>query len=223
MAHTNFEPLSGDDGLNEVACVCIGAGRFLRAVLIPAIEASAMGTTILAQPRGTSFVRSVQATNGSYEVDTVNFDGSVVTTRHSVAAVGTLGTPEGLKAFLALPARLPKLKIVGVGVTEAGVALGSDAMRALALFLAACGAAGRGALSIINTDNVPGNGDAVRRFCLEALPADRPGARLYVAEMVTFHNTMVDRITAHRPGDPLVPSAELLPPKALVIEDLEGV
>ena len=38
---------------------------------------------------------------------------------------------------------------------------------------------------------------------------------------VTFHNTMVDRITSHRDGDEIVPRAEPLPSKALVIEDLD--
>lgn len=46
----------------------------------------------------------------------------------------------------------------------------------------------------------------------------------YLDEVVVCHNTMVDRITAQRPGsDGDVPRAEPLPAKALVIEDLKGV
>ena len=44
----------------------------------------------------------------------------------------------------------------------------------------------------------------------------------WMCETVTFHNTMVDRITAHREGDSNVPKAEPLPSKALVIEDLNS-
>jgi hypothetical protein len=45
----------------------------------------------------------------------------------------------------------------------------------------------------------------------------------YLNTQVHFHNTMVDRITAHRAGDTIVPLAEPLPSKALVIEDLHQV
>lgn len=44
----------------------------------------------------------------------------------------------------------------------------------------------------------------------------------WLKEGVTFHNTMVDCITAHRDGDTIVPKTEPLPSKALVIEDLKG-
>lgn len=42
----------------------------------------------------------------------------------------------------------------------------------------------------------------------------------WMNEYVTFHNTMVDRITSYRDNEPNVPRAEPLPSKALVIEDL---
>jgi hypothetical protein len=43
----------------------------------------------------------------------------------------------------------------------------------------------------------------------------------WLEERVSFHTTMVDRITSQRAGDPDVPRAEPLPKKALVIEDLK--
>lgn len=65
------------------------------------------------------------------------------------------------------------------------------------------------------------------RFVLEASwsgkPADVSAFERYLNEKVHFHNTMVDRLTSHRPGNVLVPSTEPCPRKALVIEDLHGV
>lgn len=54
-------------------------------------------------------------------------------------------------------------------------------------------------------------------------PTDSAAFERYLASKVHFHNTMVDRLTNHRPGNPLVPSTEPRPRKALVIEDLHGV
>lgn len=54
-------------------------------------------------------------------------------------------------------------------------------------------------------------------------PADATLFERFLDTNVHFHNTMVDRLTNHRPGHPLVPSTEPRPRKALVIEDLDGV
>lgn len=43
----------------------------------------------------------------------------------------------------------------------------------------------------------------------------------WLEKHIMFHDTMVDRITSHREDDELVPRAEPLPSKALVIEDLK--
>lgn len=65
------------------------------------------------------------------------------------------------------------------------------------------------------------------RFVLEAKwsgkPADVAAFERYVSDHVHFHNTMVDRLTSHRPGQQLVPSTEPWPLKTLVIEDVHGV
>jgi hypothetical protein len=89
-----------------------------RAVLVPAVER--IGGVIIAQPRGKKFVNYMNDRNGVYEVDTVLVDGSVQTTRHQVEACDTLFDPQSRQAFLALPARTPSLRIIGVGITEAG-------------------------------------------------------------------------------------------------------
>ena len=166
-------------------------------------------------------------------MDTVEFDGRVVTTEHAVVAAGTVGTAAGRQAFLGLPSALPRLRVVGVGVTEAGVAEGSQAMRDLAEFLLHCFRAGvAGPLSVVNTDNVPGNGPKIegivtgsKMMAALGCGADEEAKfRAYVAGRVVFHSTMVDRITSQRAGsNGDVPRAEPLPAKALVIEDLTGV
>ena len=51
------------------------------------------------------------------------------------AAVGSLGVPEGRTAFLELPAKLPQLKYVGFGVTEAGLHAHTRVIQDLAEFL----------------------------------------------------------------------------------------
>ncbi|RLN14234.1 hypothetical protein BBJ28_00024229, partial [Nothophytophthora sp. Chile5] len=82
-------------------------------------------------------------------------------------------------------------------------------------------------MSVINTDNLPSNGDTIKRLVLETewagKPTDLTTFRAYVEAKVHFHNTMVDRLTSHRPGNPLVPLTEPWPTKTLVIEDLQGV
>ncbi len=79
-----------------------------------------IGGVAIAQPRGTAFVEAVSQTNGVYEVDTVLASGSVETTRYQVEACGSLSDEADRRAFMGLPARLPKLAIIGLGITEAG-------------------------------------------------------------------------------------------------------
>ncbi|CAN0219424.1 unnamed protein product, partial [Discosporangium mesarthrocarpum] len=153
-----------------------------RAVLVPAVH-SVGGQTIIAQPRGTSFsnmmrrrlqqkqTSNVKCSGYTYEVDTVGFDGQVATETIPVAGVGSLGSEEGLSAFTALPARLPGLRIIGVGVTEAGIYLGSPSMAALYGFLSTV-VVPRTKVSVINTDNVPANGDTIASIVRDLAEAD---------------------------------------------------
>ena len=229
-----MEPLSPTTPLSAATSVCLGSGRFLRAVLVPALEAAGM-PTIIFQTRGDSFPTMMygpRKAQGSYEVDTVEFDGRVVTGTHKVVAAGTCGNAAGQAAWTALPAQLPALRVVGVGVTEAGLAADSPAMKDLTSFLFQCYKADvQGPLSVINTDNMPGNGDKIQQFVtglgatkeIAGSRADQKGFLAYLQAKVVFHNTMVDRITSQRAGDGDVPRAEPLPKKALVVEDLTGV
>ncbi|OQR91187.1 hypothetical protein ACHHYP_04917 [Achlya hypogyna] len=201
----------------NVTAVCLGAGRFLRAVLVPALHHLGHGV-IVAQPRGHDFADACAAAGGAYEMDVVEYDGRISTS--TVEQPRSLGSPDGRAAFLALPFKLPNLRFIGVGVTEAGLQPGSAAMLDLAAFLTACTQALPDAhISVMNTDNVPANGDAIKAHVLACCV---PDVSSYIADHVSFHNTMVDRITAARPSSSLVPFSEPLPSKALVVEDLNG-
>eukprot|EP00930_Biecheleria_cincta_P083632 TRINITY_DN73167_c0_g1_i1.p1 TRINITY_DN73167_c0_g1~~TRINITY_DN73167_c0_g1_i1.p1 ORF type:complete len:961 (-),score=156.45 TRINITY_DN73167_c0_g1_i1:112-2955(-) len=223
-----FEPL--DDALFEkVTSVCIGTGRFLRAMLVPALKEMG-GEIILAQTRGSSFGQYMASRlpERTYEVDTVLQDGQVVTSYLPVAACGTLGKPDCRSAFMRLPEQLPNLRYVGLGLTEAGIEHNGRSILDLAEFLYACFVAdgeGRAMINVLNTDNVPFNGDAVRsHVCSCDFTQNAENAQEFEAwlcKRVCFHNTMVDRITSHRESCPDIPCAEPLPAKALVIEDLQ--
>jgi hypothetical protein len=76
-------------------------------------------------------------------------------------------------------------------------------------------------LCVIDMDNIPQNGDVLARH-MNSLAQDNAKMLRFLADKVVFLNTMVDRITSHREGDPMVPKAEPVPAKALVILDSEG-
>ncbi|TDH74252.1 hypothetical protein CCR75_001437 [Bremia lactucae] len=117
--------------------ICIGAGRFLRCVLVPTLR-SAGSAVVVAQTRGTSFSSACADADGLYEVDTIQNDGSVQTEVVEVEAVGSLGDAEGRAAFMQLPAKLPKIKFIGFGVTESGINKGSLAIVDLTELLYNC-------------------------------------------------------------------------------------
>lgn len=88
-----------------------------------------------------------------------------------------------------------------------------------------------GRISIINTDNVPNNGDIIKKYVLDIAKVQNEENSysngnsflefLQEGGGVIFHNSMVDRITSQRPGsNGMVPRCEPIPHKAIVIEDL---
>jgi mannitol-1-phosphate/altronate dehydrogenase len=123
--------------------------------------------------------------------------------------------------------------VIGVGVTEAGLTSASNqAMVNLAALLRHVMKIGvacenpNGKICIINTDNVPNNGSVIFQHMMElAAGAEESDDEFveFLKNRVTFHNTMVDRITSQRPdSDGMVPRCEPVPAKAIVVEDLEG-
>ncbi|ETW04070.1 hypothetical protein H310_04447 [Aphanomyces invadans] len=200
-----------------VDAICFGAGRFLRAVLVPAWRHVDLNVVVL-QTRGDDFVKQCTLNNLRYEVDTVERDGSVSSQVVRVAGVASLGVAAQKEAFFRRIPEFTQLRFIGVGVTEAGIHPSSQAMKDLAAFLSAfVEYFPDKPLSVINTDNVAANGDTIRKIVLALTP---PALQALVEAQVTFHNSMVDRITASRPTNALVPYAEPLPAKALVVEDV---
>ncbi|DBA00227.1 TPA: hypothetical protein N0F65_007871, partial [Lagenidium giganteum] len=222
-----FTPLHGASYSDNTNAVCIGSGRFLRTILVPTLRALG-GSVVIAQTRGTDFVETCRKAVGIYEIDEMDRQGKISTKAVTVEAVGSLGVPGDRSAFMTVPSKLPQLRWIGVGVTEGGIVPGSQAMRDLAEFLYNCSVAlPNNTLSVINTDNMPSNGTLIKKYVLEAdwtgKPADTVAFAQYVNTHVHFHNTMVDRITGYRPGNPYVPLTEPSPTKELVLEDLAQV
>jgi len=249
---------------SSIKALCIGSGRFLRSVLVPALVHSNFPTAIF-QTRGRSFLDYTLVNNSNvvntkddvntniydspqffYDVDTVEQDGTVHTQRVPYMAAGTFGSLEGKQEILNLISnQIYHLQIIGVGITEAGLShVTNPAIQDLALVLQAChrrrrfceGAPSQpGMICIINTDNVPGNGSLLKNYMIQIAQdqeeiqgqdskKDNQSSFLkFLKNEVSFHDTMVDRITSQREGsNGLIPRAEPIPTKALVIEDLEG-
>lgn len=230
---------------NTPTTLCIGSGRFLRSVLVPFLSAHSKPAVF--QTRGRSFldfflskVEAVDHEHGtvvpslSYPVDTIAYDGTICTDNIEISAVGTLGSSDGKSRLLDLLRNT--IRVIGVGVTEAGLSQASNqCMRDLALILYTiyCHQAGNGderKICIVNTDNVPNNGDVIRGHVLENAREfysnkDKRGGRTesflqFLEKKVAFLNTMVDRITSSREGsNGMIPSCEPLPEKAIVICD----
>lgn len=80
---------------------------------------------------------------------------------------------------------------------------------------------GKQKIIIVNTDNVPNNGDLIQRYMIEvADEKDDAKMKEFLASRVAFLNSMVDRITSAREGsNGMVPKCEPTPAKALVVMD----
>ena len=92
----------------QVDCLCIGSGRFLRSVLVPALDAAGCKPAII-QTRGRTFLdycdercrkeKAGSCTNTGapicYEVDVVEYNGQLTTENVACWGAGTLGTQAG--------------------------------------------------------------------------------------------------------------------------------
>jgi mannitol-1-phosphate/altronate dehydrogenase len=207
---------------------------------------------VLLQPRGTSFFDyCVESTRRStagpavatYELDTVAADGTVHTDFVPCYGVLSLSDPHARRHLERLLDAMTRISVIGVGVTEAGLASAhSSAVEQLVtlLFLLhrrmdssahqplLCPNPRRN-VCIINTDNIPLNGNLLRSLVLQHIAAqDSPYVHdttfaSFIQNRLVFLNTMVDRITSERPGSHgCVPRAEPTPLKALVLEDIHS-
>jgi mannitol-1-phosphate/altronate dehydrogenase len=106
-----------------------------------------------------------------------------------------------------------RIELIAVGVTEAGLTAGSPAMLLLARSLELLmQTQPQQRVSVIDLDNVSGNGDKIRQLmCCQCAASD--ACLAYLSSAVTFHNSVVDRITAARPTNSVVPRGEPIPYK----------
>ncbi|KAL7578573.1 hypothetical protein ACA910_011630 [Epithemia clementina (nom. ined.)] len=186
----------------NVNCLCIGTGRFLRSVLVPLLTPKPTPTTtsnertcsinvVLIQPRGRNFVDFMRdhpkdgdsnVDKNSYPVDTVLVDGTIQTDWISIAGVFSWGRDDDRQVFYqdCLPYCVNHLQIIGVGVTEAGLASSqTTAMQHLfqlfqAIWERRCSSSNSNTtvrppnkLIVINTDNVPNNGSVIQQHMLQ--------------------------------------------------------
>lgn len=232
-----------------------------------------ISSPVFLQTRGSSFVEYMKSrqesslSSGSdcgntYEVDTVLSTGTVETDLVACSAVFSLGKDKASVYSILLPSLLRRpssssssdefaaaipIRIVGVGVTEGGMASpDTTAMQDLYELLEhlcrhklqspPANPDDSSKICIINTDNVPYNGDVLcsHMKCLASRKKSRDGESLDAAKPKTeqmlhfldhsmaFLNSMVDRITSHRVDNVNVPRAEPMPAKALVILDTQN-
>jgi mannitol-1-phosphate/altronate dehydrogenase len=223
---------------NNISSLCLGTGRFLRSVLVPALlETNDCNNIVLIQPRGTSFVdycysRRLPLSEAGlyYEVDTIEQSGDVVTDEVGpIQDVISMARDRKLLSEL-IQRNAASIRIIGVGVTEAGLAsYKTGAMHDLVWIFYQIfqnrKIENSDSICVLNTDNVPFNGDVIQSLVLQAIDNDDvwSGERLFkefCINTIVFLNTMVDRITSQRKDSQgLVPLAEPMPLKALVIED----
>ena len=108
MSNNSYFLSSSKETHNEIDSICIGSGRFLRSVLIPALNNAGLKPAIF-QTRGKTFLEYCRDRYNnnekgllSYEVDTVEYDGTTKTENVTFYAVGTLGSKEGKDAAMNL-------------------------------------------------------------------------------------------------------------------------
>ena len=237
---------AGNDG-QDIDTICLGSGRFLRSVLVPFLSSNSKPAVF--QTRGRTFLDSfiqeckcdddniiinsdIVAPSLQYPVDTIQFDGSTTTSNINIHAAGTLGTHDGKCQLMdRIISNMECISVIGVGVTEAGIqSADTQCMLDLTelLYRIFCSnelkcTNPNGRICIINTDNVPNNGNVIQCHVLKNAIAKygEEGEFVdFVSNKVAFLNSMVDRITSSRPNsNGLLPLCEPLPNKALVVCD----
>jgi mannitol-1-phosphate/altronate dehydrogenase len=217
--------------VRDIDCLCLGTGRFLRSVLVPALVGAGLHPALI-QTRGRSMLEYMQNSDeGVYEIDTVTPSGDVETTRIPIYGAFTLGSAEGkhhvLQELIPSIATAKKLSVLGVGVTEAGLSSSATQVMKDLYEILQCIQKNQSTdnqkLCIIDMDNIPNNGQVIRKHMMElASSSDEGTMTTFLQTKVVFMNTMVDRITSQRDGDPMIPKCEPVPKKALVVLDSDN-
>jgi fructuronate reductase len=187
--------------------VHLGLGAFARAHLLPATEAAMLaggerhwGVTGVSL-RSPAVRDALAPQQGAYTLALRDAD-EAGRPRELLQVMGALSTllvaPEDPAAVLDAIAA-PATRIVSLTITEKGYrhdpagGVPRDAPGFIAQGLARRRAQGRGPLTLLSLDNLPGNGDVLRALVLEAA-AGEPGLAAWIAHECRFPNSMVDRI-----------------------------
>lgn len=241
----------------DINCLCLGTGRFLRSVLVPAVTHAGYRPALV-QPRGRTFLDGVvrqtasspSSSTTTYPVDTVLPSGDIRTDEIPVYGAFSLGQAADKQAFYDCLPHMKPIAIVGVGVTEAGLASAqTQAMKDLydllkhfcRLLLSSSSKENetvwkitdietpRHKICVIDMDNIPNNGQLLYQH-MQTLAKQDSGKdddttmTTFLNERVVFFDTMVDRITSQRDGSAgWIPRAEPVPAKALVVLDIDGL
>jgi hypothetical protein len=98
-----------DASMQEINALCLGTGRFLRSVLVPAMMGAGNIKPCLIQTRGRSFLEYMlkRSDVGTYEVDTVLPSGDIDTQEIPCYGAFSLGGKEDKHALVEV---LPKCK-----------------------------------------------------------------------------------------------------------------
>ena len=110
---------------DKANALCLGTGRFLRSVLVPTLIGAGLKPALI-QTRGRSFMeymKEFRDAEESYQVDTVLPSGKIETDEFQCWGGYSFGREEDKRSFFneVLP-DLDSISVLGVGVTEAGLA-----------------------------------------------------------------------------------------------------
>jgi hypothetical protein len=99
--------LPSKDGLGEINALCLGTGRFLRSVLVPALIGAGLKPALI-QARGRTFLEYMETRpEGTYQVDTVLPSGDVETQEVSCWGAFSMGRDDDKHSLVEV---LPELK-----------------------------------------------------------------------------------------------------------------
>jgi len=235
-------PLLGGYKPEDIRVMVIGTGGFIRTELVAMIdklnrEGRYSGKVVIVEVGPGYTAELIRQQGGKYYTVTKYPDNrpDEVCAVGGIAGSGSLTDKPtdlslrkgetGVAAFMRYAGL--DLDLIAIGVTEFGLQPNSQTMRDLAEFLHNYfkyhGDSSR--LSIINTDNVQGNGGIIRNIVTDLagrLWPEEQKFKGWLAGSVTFHDTMVDRIV-DSPKSPLVPPyTEPAPKIRMAIEDING-
>lgn len=185
----------------KVKILAIGAGGLQRALTHEYIHdlikmGKYKGGIFIGQPKHSSKAEAFSQQGGLYHVVTFNVGGvTSIKLVESVVGASALSTREGREQFLEQVKN--DLDLILIGVTEAGVRKGQAGMDILAETLFGYfGEHGpKSTISVMDTDNLKGNGEIVRDIQKEyAREKENPSYLFWLENKVDFLDEMGDRV-----------------------------